>query len=186
MKRNKNSKASRKNAQSKTSRRIQKRRDAQKRERHNEAAAKLKMALKLSDKNHHKMYIEKYIATVDEDICQIQTAMLPVSNFLDRVFSDENAKAWLEQHKAELEVIVEQANLVGDHIAHLRKVSAEAVTKKEEFVNTVHNDRDTMVEHAFGIVMTIINATEYSSVVDGQICDMLNTIKGFDLSSIKE
>lgn len=186
MKRNKITKASRKNAQSKSSRRNQKRRDAHKRERHNEAAAKLKMALKLSDKNHHKMYIEKYIATIDEDICQIQTAMLPVSNFLDRVFSDENAKAWLEANKEELNTIVDQTDLVGDHIAHLRKVSAEAVVKKDEFVNTVHDDRDTMVEHAFSIVMAIINATEYSSVIDNQICQMLDTIKSFDLSSIKE
>lgn len=120
----------------------------------------VKMRLSLSNKDGHVSSIREYLGTIEQDITQFSNGVSPAIELMDMICNDQRLKPWIEGNREVVVTMQEEIEFVEEITKQLRIVRDEAVGELATFQATEFEDREAMIQFAYGIILRIASTAE--------------------------
>lgn len=141
----------------------------------------VKMRLSLSNKDGHVSSIREYLGTIEQDITQFSNGVSPAIELMDMICNDQRLKPWIENNREVVLTMQEEIGFVEDITKQLRVVRDEAVGELATFQATEFEDREAMIQFAYGIILRIAStaesAREQFENIGGQLLERVLELK---------
>lgn len=120
----------------------------------------VKMRLSLSNKDGHVTSVREYLATIERDITQFSNTICPAIDMMDIICNDQRLVPWIESNRDLVLLMQEEIEFIEDITDRLRCVRDEATEELTTFEATDFEDREAMIQFAYGIILRIASAAE--------------------------
>lgn len=141
----------------------------------------VKMRLSLSNKDGHVSSIREYLGTIEQDITHFSNCTNPAIEMMDMICTDQRLKPWIEKNRDQVLVMQEEIEFVDNITKQLRVVRDEATAELARFQETEFEDREAMIQFAYGIILniasTVESAREQYEKIGGQLLERVVELK---------
>lgn len=157
---------------------------------HNKHMQSVKMRLSLSNKDGHVSSIREYLGTIEQDINHFSNCTQPAVDLMSIICNESALVPWIAENKELVLLMQDQIEAVEHITSNLRRIRDDAAAMLAKFQETEFEDREAMIQFAFGIILSIASsvdtAREQYEEIGSSLMDNVFAVKPQLLQYIKE